>query len=70
MTDADETVRLLAERLRHDLRQPLTALLANAELLTMEPAVVSDPDASKLAEETLAAGRRLAELIESAAAQS
>lgn len=65
VTDADETVRLLAKKLRHDLLQPVTALLANAELLTMEPAVAGDPEALKLAEATFAAGRRLATLIES-----
>lgn len=53
-----------AGQVSHDLRQPLTAVLANAELLTLEPVVVSDPDAARLAESTLAAGQRMSRLID------
>lgn len=53
-----------AGQVSHDLRQPLTAVLANAELLTYEPAVTGDPEASRLAEATLAAGGRMSRLID------
>ena len=53
-----------AGQVSHDLRQPLTAVLANAELLMLEPVVVSDPDAARLAESTLAAGQRMSRLID------
>lgn len=53
-----------ADQVSHDLRQPLTAVLANAELLSTEPVVADDPDASSLVEATLAAGGRMSRLID------
>lgn len=53
-----------AGHVSHDLRQPLTAMLANAELLLDEPAIADDPEALRLAEATFAAGTRMAQLID------
>lgn len=61
---SNESLSLFAGQISHDLLQPLTAVLVNAELLALEPAVSGDPEASKLAEATLAAGNRMARLID------
>lgn len=61
---SNELLTLFAGQVSHDLRSPLTAVLANTELLASEPAVTADPDASRLVEATLDAGRRMAGLIE------
>lgn len=61
---SNELLSLFAGQVSHDLRSPLTALMANAELLTLEPAVQQDPDVAQLADATLAAGRRMAGLIQ------
>ncbi len=62
---SNELLSLFAGQISHDLRSPLTAILANAELLTLEPAVQQDPQVVRLAEATVAAGRRMAGLIQS-----
>ncbi|MGN6160105.1 MAG: sensor histidine kinase [Marmoricola sp.] len=61
---SNESLSLFAGQVSHDLLQPLTAVLANAELLTFEPSVAEDPEATKLAQATLAAGDRMARLID------
>jgi signal transduction histidine kinase len=57
-----------AGHVSHDLRQPLTAVLANAEMLLDEPAIADDPEALKLAQATFAAGTRMAQLIDTVVA--
>lgn len=61
---ASESLGHFAGEVSHDLLQPLTAILANAELLALEPAVAEDAEASRLAGATLVAGHRLARLID------
>jgi signal transduction histidine kinase len=61
---SNEKLAAFAGQITHDLRSPLTALLANAELLATEPAVVSAPDLARLADATVDAGRRMALMIE------
>ncbi|GAA3812065.1 GAF domain-containing sensor histidine kinase [Nocardioides panacisoli] len=61
---SNEMLSLFAGQVSHDLRSPLTAVLANAELLATEPAVAADPDAAGLVSATIRAGRRMATMIE------
>jgi signal transduction histidine kinase len=61
---SNELLSLFAGQVSHDLRSPLTAIMANAELLTLEPVVQQDPDVARLADAALAAGRRMASLIQ------
>jgi signal transduction histidine kinase len=53
-----------AGQVSHDLRSPLTAILANAELLAGEPAVEGDPDLTSLVDAVNAAGLRMNRMIE------
>ena len=62
---SNEQLSLFAGQVSHDLRSPLTAIIANTELLADEPALRSDPDLAVLAEATLAAGHRMEGLIRS-----
>lgn len=61
---SNELLSLFAHQVSHDLRTPLTAVLANAELLADELAVKGDPELEQLASGTVAAGHRMATLIE------
>lgn len=53
-----------AGQVSHDLRSPLTAILANAELLAGEPVVEDDPDLASLVDAVHAAGHRMNRMIE------
>ncbi|MEZ0580346.1 ATP-binding protein [Nocardioides sp. MH1] len=64
LTRSNELLSLFAGQVSHDLRSPLTAVLANAELLATEPAVTSDPGLVSLVKGTTDAGRRMASLID------
>ncbi|PWN03027.1 histidine kinase [Nocardioides silvaticus] len=61
---SNELLTLFAGQVSHDLRSPLTAVLANAELLATEPAVVADAGAAELVQATIKAGHRMAALID------
>ena len=61
---SNELLSLFAGQVSHDLRSPLTAVLANTELLSDEPAVRDDPDLLQLAGATMAAGQRMAGMID------
>lgn len=61
---SEQALSDFAGHVSHDLRQPLTAILANAELLLDEPAIADDPEVLKLAQATFAAGGRMAQLID------
>ncbi|GAA1931809.1 GAF domain-containing sensor histidine kinase [Nocardioides marmoribigeumensis] len=61
---SNELLSLFAGQVSHDLRSPLTAIMANAELLTLEPVVQEDEGVAALADATLAAGRRMAAMIQ------
>lgn len=61
---SNELLTLFAGQVSHDLRSPLTAVLANTELLAGEPAVVADAELGQLVNATLDAGRRMSGLID------
>ncbi len=55
---SNEHLALFAAQVSHDLRNPLTAIQVNSELLAGEPAVAADPGSAELVEAiTQAAGR-------------
>ena len=64
LSRSNELLTLFAGQVSHDLRSPLTAILANTELLATEPAVVADPVVTELVTATYDAGRRMAGLID------
>lgn len=63
LTRSNELLSLFAGQVSHDLRSPLTAILANTELLADEPAVTSDPVVAELVGATHQAGQRMAGMI-------
>lgn len=64
LTRSNELLSLFAGQVSHDLRSPLTAVLANAELLATEPAVTDDPAVAELVVATTNAGHRMAAMID------
>ncbi|WP_210438789.1 sensor histidine kinase [Nocardioides xinjiangensis] len=52
-----------AQQVSHDLRTPLTGILANAELLAGEPVVQADDDLRVVVDDILLSGRRMNDLI-------
>jgi signal transduction histidine kinase len=62
---SNELLTLFAAQVAHDLRSPLTAVLANSELLAGEPAVLADPDVAGLVDATIQAGHRMNVLMRS-----
>jgi signal transduction histidine kinase len=66
-TDLDraaEHLRLFAGQVSHDLRTPLTAVLANAEMLAGEPAVAEDEDVQWMADGIVRAVHRMDVMVE------
>jgi signal transduction histidine kinase len=63
LTRSNELLSLFAGQVSHDLRSPLTAILANTELLADEPAVTGDPVVAELVGATHQAGQRMAGMI-------
>lgn len=61
---SNELLSLFAGQVSHDLRSPLTAIIANAELLTTEPVLQENPDVLRLAESALASGHRMSAMID------
>lgn len=55
---------LFAGQVSHDLRSPLTAILATAELLATEPAVETDTDLLSMVSAVNQAGQRMNRMIE------
>ena len=55
---------LFAGQVSHDLRTPLTAILANAEMLSSEPAVAGDPDLVWMVDGITRAAHRMNAMIE------
>lgn len=55
---------LFAGQVSHDLRSPLTAILATAELLATEPAVETDDDLHSMVDAVSQAGLRMNRMIE------
>ncbi|WP_404385051.1 histidine kinase [Knoellia locipacati] len=54
-----------AGQVSHDLRSPLMVISANAEMLSMEPAVADDPELAEMVREIRDAGSRMSRLITS-----
>jgi signal transduction histidine kinase len=61
---SNRDLALFAGQVSHDLRSPLTAILANAEMLASEPAVEIDPTLSAMVEAMTQAGQRMNRMIE------
>jgi len=61
---ANEHLRLFAGQVSHDLRTPLTAVLANAEMLATEPTVSESEDAQWMADGVVRAVHRMDAMIE------
>ena len=61
---SNEHLAAFAGQVSHDLRTPLTSILAYAELLAEEPVVASDPAVAPLAGELVSASLRMASMIE------
>lgn len=61
---SNENLAAFAGQVSHDLRTPLTAILANAEMLAEEPVVAGDPGLEPLATEIVRASLRMAAMIE------
>jgi signal transduction histidine kinase len=64
LSRSNELLTLFAGQVSHDLRSPLTAVLANAELLATEPAVTADPAVAELVAATADAAHRMAAMID------
>ena len=60
----DEQLSLFAGQVSHDLRTPLTAILANAEMLSAEPAVSEDDDLRWMVDGISRAAHRLDAMVE------
>lgn len=61
---AREHLTLFAGQVSHDLRTPLTAVLANAEMLASEPAVAGDDELTWMVDGVARAAQRMNKLIE------
>jgi signal transduction histidine kinase len=61
---SNDHLAAFAGQVSHDLRTPLTSILAYAELLAEEPVVASDPAVAPLADELVRASLRMASMIE------
>ena len=61
---SNDHLAAFAGQVSHDLRTPLTSILAYAELLADEPVVASDPAVAPMAAEVIAASLRMKSMIE------
>jgi len=61
---SNEHLTLFAGQVSHDLRTPLTAILANAEMLASEPAVKGDDDLTWMVDGITRAAQRMNRMIE------
>ncbi len=62
-----EESHLAIRRLAHELNQPLTAVLGNAELLAMD---VADPEMAESVERIVTESRRMSEIVQRLAAEA
>lgn len=62
---SNEALVHFAGQVSHDLRQPLMVISANAEMLSMEPAVADNPELAEMVGEISDAGNRMSRLIRS-----
>lgn len=63
---SNEHLSLFAGQISHDLRNPLTAILGNAEQLAMEPVIASDERLRQMAEGAAAACERMEMMMDEA----
>ena len=63
----EERLRLLVHRSAHDLRTPLTAIMASVEMLDDE---ITDPELKGLSANALNASRRMAAMIAAMVAEA
>ena len=61
---SNDHLTLFAGQVSHDLRTPLTAILANAEMLASEPTVVADADLRWMVDGISRAAHRMNSMIE------
>jgi signal transduction histidine kinase len=61
---ADQHLTLFAGQVSHDLRTPLTAILANAEMLASEPAVAQSEDLTWMVDGVTRAAHRLNTMVD------
>ena len=61
---SNDHLAAFAGQVSHDLRTPLTSILAYAELLAEEPVVASDPEVAPLTGQLVKASLRMATMIE------
>lgn len=64
LTRSNELLSVFAGQVSHDLRSPLTAVLANTEMLASEPAVSEHPEVAAMVRATALAGERMNAMIE------
>jgi signal transduction histidine kinase len=64
LRQAEQHLTLFAGQVSHDLRAPLTAILANAEMLGSEPAVAGNEDLSRMVDGVTRAAHRLNTMID------
>lgn len=62
---SNEALAHFAGQVSHDLRNPLMVISANAEMLSMEPAVADNPELAEMVHEISDAGLRMSRLIRS-----
>ncbi|MDT0213132.1 ATP-binding protein [Rothia sp. ARF10] len=62
---SNEALVHFAGQVSHDLRNPLMVISANAEMLSMEPAVADNPELAEMVSEISDAGTRMSRLIRS-----
>ena len=62
---SNEALVHFAGQVSHDLRNPLMVISANAEMLSMEPAVADNPELTEMVGEISDAGTRMSRLIRS-----
>jgi signal transduction histidine kinase len=65
LSRSNEQLAHFAGQVSHDLRAPLTAILANAEMLMLEDPVATDPDVASMVDAVSASGQRMAAMIDS-----
>lgn len=64
LTRSNELLSVFAGQVSHDLRSPLTAVLANTEMLASEPVVNEHPEVAAMVRATALAGERMNAMIE------
>lgn len=64
LSRSNEQLAFFAGQVSHDLRSPLTAMMANAEMLSTEPSIAVDADLSSMVDAVVDSGHRMAAMID------